>query len=245
MFNYKNINKYQYYFFIFILLILFEGWVCKYSKYRTNIDESICEKYFLNFWSENGFVETIQVIFILSALLVIIYSIKKSKIKIEKRILLIISFGLFYYLGEEISWGQHYLNFNTPVILENLNNQKEFNLHNISNLFDQLPRALVFLFCCFNFVFILMNKKFFKIKSQFLIFILPNNNLVFVSMLLLLISMPDFLNNKLNLNLISYVGNYMYEIITLNYIRLSELQELLFSFYFLNYSLALKYNLKL
>lgn len=245
MFNYKNINKYQYYFFIFILLILFEGWMCKYSKYRINIDDSICERYFFNFWSENGFVETVQVIFILSALLTTIYILKKSKAKIQKQILLIISLGLFYYLGEEISWGQHYLNFNTPVIIEDLNNQKEFNLHNISNLFDQLPRSLVFLFCCFNFVFILINKKFFKIKSKFLNFILPNNNLVFISILLLLISIPDFLNDKLNLNLISYVGNYMYEIITLNYIRLSELQELIFSFYFLNYSLALKYNLKL
>tara|TARA_B100000941_G_scaffold274862_1_gene236317 strand:- start:119 stop:856 length:738 start_codon:yes stop_codon:yes gene_type:complete len=245
MFNYKNINKYQYYFFIFILLILFEGWMCKYSNYRINIDNSICEKYFLNFWSENGFVETFQVIFILSALLVIIYSLKKTKTKIEKRILLIIGLGLFYYLGEEISWGQHYLNFNTPVILKNINNQKEFNLHNISNLFDQLPRSLVFLFCSFNFVFILINKKFFKSKSQFLSFILPNNNLIFISLLLLLISLPDFLNDKMNLNLVSYVGNYKYEIITLNYIRLSELQELVFSFYFLNYSLALKYKLKL
>ena len=112
-------------------------------------------------------------------------------------------------------------------------------------MFDQLPRSLVFLFCSFNFVFILINKKFFKSKSQFLSFILPNNNLIFISLLLLLISLPDFLNDKMNLNLVSYVGNYKYEIITLNYIRLSELQELVFSFYFLNYSLALKYKLKL
>jgi len=244
MLNYKNINKYQYLFFVFFLLILFEGWMCKYSNYRINIDDSFCERYFFNFWSENGFIETVQAIFLLSAFFVIINCIKTTKVKNEKKILLIICIGLFYYFGEEISWGQHYLDFNTPKSLINLNNQKEFNLHNISNLFDQLPRAFVFMFCGFNFIFIIIHKKIFKKSLKFSKFILPNNNLSFISILLLIISFPDFVNDKFDLNLGKHIGNYWYEIITLNYIRFSELQELVFSFYFLNYSLALKYKLK-
>lgn len=52
--------------------------------------------------------------------------------------------GAFYFAGEEISWGQHFLGWSTPETLGALNDQNETNLHNISSWFDQKPRlALV------------------------------------------------------------------------------------------------------
>lgn len=37
----------------------------------------------------------------------------------------------FLFLMEEISWGQHFLNFSTPSWLQGINIQEEVNLHNI------------------------------------------------------------------------------------------------------------------
>lgn len=54
-----------------------------------------------------------------------------------------------YFAGEEASWGQHYLRWDTPESLKALNDQSETNLHNVSHWFDQKPRALVELWMVF------------------------------------------------------------------------------------------------
>ena len=51
--------------------------------------------------------------------------------------------GGIYLAGEEASWGQHYFGWITPDFWIDVNDQKETNLHNVSNLFDQLPRAFL------------------------------------------------------------------------------------------------------
>lgn len=57
--------------------------------------------------------------------------------------IIIYAIGCIYFLGEEISWGQHISNWATPEMWMTVNNQQETNLHNISALFDQLPRLLL------------------------------------------------------------------------------------------------------
>ncbi len=51
--------------------------------------------------------------------------------------------GCIYYAGEEISWGQHYLQWSTPEYWKAINDQSETNLHNTGLLFDQIPRNLL------------------------------------------------------------------------------------------------------
>ncbi|MGF1630198.1 MAG: hypothetical protein ACFCUT_12070 [Kiloniellaceae bacterium] len=51
--------------------------------------------------------------------------------------------GSFYVAGEELSWGQHLLNWSTPEYWGAINDQNETNLHNISSWLDQKPRALL------------------------------------------------------------------------------------------------------
>jgi hypothetical protein len=53
--------------------------------------------------------------------------------------------GLFYLLGEEISWGQHYFGWATTGWFAAHNDQGETNLHNTSSWFDQKPRAILLL----------------------------------------------------------------------------------------------------
>ena len=248
MFKNNKISKLQYIFFIFLFSLLFEGYYCKYSSQRTNSEGSICSKYFKDFWVETGFVETFQVVFILSALLLSIYLISKFKNNTERTFLCLISICLFYYFGEEISWGQHYLQFQSPDFFIKTNNQKEFNLHNISNLLDQLPRSVVFMICGFSSIYVILYEKLYKHKIVYRHWVLPDNNLIYVSIALLTVTLPDFVNDKLNLELYNHsvsiwgihLGNQIYELITFNYIRLSELQELIFSFYFFNYMISLK-----
>ena len=55
----------------------------------------------------------------------------------------LIFLGGIYLAGEEASWGQHYLEWATPENWRTVNDQQETNLHNVSNLLDQLPRAIL------------------------------------------------------------------------------------------------------
>ncbi len=51
--------------------------------------------------------------------------------------------GIFYVLGEEISWGQHYFGWSTPEWYRAVNSQQETNLHNTSQWLDQKPRIVL------------------------------------------------------------------------------------------------------
>ena len=56
---------------------------------------------------------------------------------------LLVTLGCFYFAGEELSWGQHFFGWGTPEYLEQINDQEETNIHNISSWFDQRPRLLL------------------------------------------------------------------------------------------------------
>jgi hypothetical protein len=60
---------------------------------------------------------------------------------------LLFGLGCFYYAGEELSWGQQLFHWETPEAIARLNHQGESNLHNITPLFNELPRFLITLFC--------------------------------------------------------------------------------------------------
>ena len=156
---------------------------------------------------------------------------------------------------EEISWGQHFINFKTPnLLLRNdsiLNNyQGEFNLHNISNLFNELPKSLVLLWCGFS--ILLANILKLKNSNIFFILINPNKKLLIISFIILIVAIPNFIVSKFNL--IDYqklhLINNVYDlkmfftiILSFNFFRLSELHEFLFSYYFLWHTLFLKEKL--
>lgn len=61
-------------------------------------------------------------------------------------LVLIACVGTLYFLGEEISWGQHLLGFATPEPIRAMNEQNEFNLHNMAwgEWFDNIPRQALY-----------------------------------------------------------------------------------------------------
>ena len=96
--------------------------------------------------SELGPVETGTVVVLLSGILAGLIALQKVG-KLPTRWLtgwLILAIvGSIYFCGEEASWGQHWLGWETPQAMSNLNDQDETNLHNISSWLDQKPRFLL------------------------------------------------------------------------------------------------------
>ena len=227
---------------IFILLLpvfLLEGYICKYLK------PDFCTiPFFNNFWEESGLIENFQSFFLFLSIFFLFKSFSKiQNSKLVKVFLLIKVIALSYFLGEEISWGQHFFNWKSPTIFLEINNQKETNLHNISNLFDQLPRTLVMIWCMLCPLIFWLLKKF---KNVSLIIICPSFILSYISLSLTLLILPDLIIDKLDLHP-GHVDKFgkdileakFYDLITFNYVRLSELHELIFTFYFFIYSYTL------
>ena len=109
----KKINLLKisiYFFFSLILLIFFIGHQCKYLK------PSYCQIYFFeSILYENGFVENLQSLFLIVSIYFLIASFIKFNLKkIIKIFLTIKILALIYYLGEEISWGQHFFKWVSP-----------------------------------------------------------------------------------------------------------------------------------
>jgi hypothetical protein len=82
---------------------------------------------------EDGFFETAGAIFfLLSAILFFLLSLKsKSPYIYRKVFFILLGCAFLFAFLEEISWGQRIFNLTTPQSLQEINMQKEINLHNL------------------------------------------------------------------------------------------------------------------
>ncbi len=100
-------------------------------------------------YGEMGLIENFTVLFLLIAILFcILFLIFSKNLRITRPTMLnywilLYLLGCVYYLGEEISWGQHYFGWATPESWSLVNDQQETNIHNTSAIFDQIPRAIL------------------------------------------------------------------------------------------------------
>ncbi len=126
------------------------------------------ETYYKLFDTELGLIENLTALFAIFAIITgcLMWSIRSNfpSIKYNALIILLIS-GSIYTLGEEISWGQHYVEWSTPEWLVELNVQKETNLHNVHDIFGVLPK--MFLEWSIYICGIFLTLKFRKINSIF------------------------------------------------------------------------------
>ena len=92
-----------------------------------------------------------------------IYSIKTVPGKsIKWNTLLFIFLAIIFLIaaGEEISWGQRLFNFRTPEYLNRLNEQNEFNFHNVDKkFFDRLVDRSTIAFVIISSVLVIFRKK--------------------------------------------------------------------------------------
>ena len=114
-----------------------------------DICEGLSDNWRWKVWGEeDGLVEYAQVLILFSVIVYLLFFFKKLKsYDFIKIFILIEILGICYFFFEEISWGQHFIKYTTPNFVKDLNHQGEFNLHNISSIFNELPRNLVFIWC--------------------------------------------------------------------------------------------------
>ena len=238
--KYFNLTFYVLLLFLFILIVegIFHHFYYKISQafdFLPYKNQSGHNKYI---WDENGIIEFLQVIILFVSLTFIIKHIINisSDLKFKlKSLLILYLIGVLYYFFEEISWGQHLIGWQTPEFFLKINTQNETNIHNASSLFNELPRNLLFIWCTLS--FLIVNKL--KIDSQYLNhFIFPNRNLKSISILILILFIPEFIVDKLDLAPGDRAKNdaeirlaIFFDIVGFNFIRFSELQELLFNYY--------------
>jgi hypothetical protein len=247
---------------------------CHYKLSHENYTECKSKSFWYKYiWVENGLVENLQLILLFSTIILIITSLIKinlKKLKIFKYFLILNLIGLSFIFFEETSWMQHFLLFKTPEIIENINYQKEFNLHNSFRIFNEIPRSLVLIWCCFGSIsyFLLKN----KVNEEVKIILLPSNKIIFISLILILFTLPNVMVDKFHLldwyNLhINYAGNefgherhlifsplikegfnlyqFMIVLLSSNYFRFSEFQELIFYYYFHSHTIYFIHKLKI
>lgn len=86
------------------------------------------------FTGEDGFAETMQVIFYALALVFcvfVIVNLLRGNRRALAGLYMVVAFGLVFMLGEELSWGQRIVGWDTPDAMREINKQEETNLHNI------------------------------------------------------------------------------------------------------------------
>jgi hypothetical protein len=134
---------------------------------------------------QEGLMEHIsEWILMFAAISILIATLKVSsnplfhEIKIKTIILmLVIAFGLFFLLGEEISWGQRIFGFESFGVFQRYNYQQETNLHNFLNPLFIFIYPLVGMSSFFILVLFWFFK---KDKSDLLDLLLPPPSLFFL-----------------------------------------------------------------
>ncbi len=93
--------------------------------------------------SENGPHEIAQFLIMAAALIIAVSTLLKMNRAAQPLLagwLGLAALCCLYVAGEEVSWGQHILDWTTPEFWATVNDQQETNLHNISSWLDQKPR---------------------------------------------------------------------------------------------------------
>lgn len=146
--------------------------------------------------SETGVIENLTVVFLFAAIIQLLrygFGHFKSIPGFDKLILVVLVLGSIYFAGEEMSWGQHWIGFQTPGEYGALNYQGEMNLHNLDHwffklMFDRLPRALITLGIFVVGIVLPFRRSLLPPRLQRYI---PGKELVLISLLAVFVTVPN------------------------------------------------------
>lgn len=144
--------------------------------------------------------------------------------------LLLVTLGCVYFAGEELSWGQHLVGWQTPASLDGLNDQGETNIHNVSSWFDQKPRLLLELWVLVGGVVLGSRRWLFGARHAGWFW--PSPLCLPCAALAILVRVPERLKKWLDLEALPYE------------IRFSEVQEYYFALFLALYLAALARRLR-
>lgn len=183
--------------------------------------------------SENGLVELGTPLLYVPAVIAGLCCIKHLRKLPAKWLmvwLMLVTAACFYIGGEEISWGQQLVHWQTPEYMREINDQKETNIHNISSWFDQKPRILLELWVLIGGIFIplkLLIRKTGYSASDWRYWFWPAQVCLPTGIIAIAVKLPERFRDSLHIHL-------PYNL----HIRYSELQELFFAYFLMVYLLA-------
>nr|NIS24911.1 hypothetical protein [candidate division KSB1 bacterium] len=134
------------------------------------------------FTSEDMIAETMQVILWVITFVLCI-SITKDRSKAgDKTIAALygcLAIGLFFIIGEEVSWGQRVFGWSTPDVMKVVNKQEETNIHNIHGVGTTFKwlHLIVGAYGTFFPIILLLSKKLARYRS-FLSMLVPHYTLI-------------------------------------------------------------------
>ncbi|MBP7722880.1 MAG: hypothetical protein KA155_10140 [Alphaproteobacteria bacterium] len=180
--------------------------------------------------SEGGPHEILEFLVMGAAFFVALFTLFKLDWKTQKLLGLwvgLFALASFYITGEEMSWGQQLLHWNTPESWSQINNQNETNLHNTSDWLDQKPRMLLQIGILFGGIIFPLIRKFKPglLPQKFKI-IYPPDILSVTAFIALLVNMGDRVNDFLK-NIVLFE-------------RASEVEELYLFYFVLLYLIVLR-----
>ncbi len=138
-----------------------------------------------------------------------------------------------YFAGEEVSWGQHLWAWETPELMQRVNDQKETNLHNISSWLDQKPRLLLELWVLFCGVIYPLSRLFLKgPRDRWKCWFYPTIVCFPTAVLAIAVALPERLVKWFDMAHLPY------------HFRYSETQEYYFAVFLMLYLLSFMYRLR-
>ncbi|MFY0614325.1 MAG: hypothetical protein JXQ99_22545 [Hyphomicrobiaceae bacterium] len=93
-----------------------------------------------------GILELLHLIIPLAGMVVALEMLARRWVRSHRLVLIwtiLLALGCLYIAGEEHSWGQHFLHWETPQYWEKINRQNETNLHNVAHLFGKTPKLIL------------------------------------------------------------------------------------------------------
>jgi len=93
------------------------------------------------FTGEDGAAENFQVLFFVLAWILtfpVIGRLWKAGAKLFAAMYMVLCLGLFFIIGEEVSWGQRLFGWETSEEMKAINKQEETNIHNIEGIGDKI-----------------------------------------------------------------------------------------------------------
>ncbi|GJM10966.1 MAG: hypothetical protein DHS20C11_32420 [Lysobacteraceae bacterium] len=181
------------------------------------------------FWYESGewSVNEIATFLVLVAAIVVgIKRLPSLPSGLTRWWMLLLVAGCVYFAGEEISWGQHWLGWETPPQWQAINDQGETNLHNTSSWLDQKPRQLLELWILFGLIVYAYCRR--GAKPPVWAGLWPSVQCLGAAFAAILIRLPERITTWLNADPLPLFS-----------IRLAETQELMFAFFLLAFMTTL------
>ena len=192
------------------------------------------------FAGELGIIELATPIMLMPAIIsgfIILFNREKLVTKQLGYWILLVTLACVYFAGEEISWGQQLLGWETPELFKKINDQHETNLHNMSSWFDQKPRLLLEISVLIGGIFLPLKRKLQDThlpRDSWQYWLCPTIVCLPTAIMAILSRMPDRI-----MDLFEITGDM------LTHVRYSEVQELYFAIFLMIYLLSFRKRLRL